>query len=258
MIISCATCSLRGMGRDEVEQTFRYAPSAGYTAWGLGGEFTWLPGHIRWMDAARVRAAAEAAGLPVCTEVWTPPIPTSSRSAALLGAEDVALCAEVALSLGCPVIVQTGGHRCEGGLEHTIAGLERLLQRIAALPVQVALEPHVSSQILRHEDYAAIFGALDAPQLGITVDTGHFHSAGVDWKALIAAFPDRIFNVHVKDHIGVQSVAIGSGEIDLHGMIASLRAVGYTGALAVEMEVTDPENLPRYIGEAHQYIQGLL
>jgi len=116
----------------------------------------------------------------------------------------------------------------------------------------------VGSQILYPDEYNVLMAELPTRRFGITVDTGHFHSAGVDWKALIRRFPDRVWNVHVKDHVGTQSVAIGAGEIDLRGLIAVLRDIGYDGPLAVEMEVTDPENLHRYIADAHRTITALL
>ena len=45
---------------------------------------------------------------------------------------------------------------------------------------------------------------------------------------------------------------IGAGEVDLRGYIEALHAIGYQGALAVELEVADPENLPRYSAEAYR------
>ena len=258
MILSCTTCSLRGRGRDEIEETFRWAPEAGFTAWGLGGPFTWEPGLIQWMDTRKVKAAAEAAGLAELTEVWTPPIPTGSPEQAVEGARYIALAAEAALALDCDLLVQTGGPRAQGGLERTLAGLRQLDETLGDLPVRVALEPHVGSQILYRDEYGRLMAELPFPRFGITVDTGHFHTAGVDWRAIIRDYPDRIYNVHLKDHVGPQSVAIGAGEIDLPGLIAELRGTGYEGALAIEMEVTDPENLHVYVKQAHEYMVGLL
>jgi len=37
-----------------------------------------------------------------------------------------------------------------------------------------------------------------------------------------------------------------------------LREIGYAGPLALELEVTDPENLPQYISEAYTYMNKLL
>jgi len=54
------------------------------------------------------------------------------------------------------------------------------------------------------------------------------------------------------------SVGIGRGEIDLAAEIAALREIDYQGGLTVELEVEDPENLPRYAEEAYIYVSGLL
>ena len=258
MYLSCTTCALRGRGRDEIEETFRHAPAAGYHHWGLGGPFTYIPGLIQWLDVAELRQRMTQAGLESLTEVWSPPIPTESLEMALLGAEQVAMVASAAAQLGCRIVVQTGGAQRDGGLRQTIAGLTRVLELTADLPVVIALEPHVQSQILFPRDYEAIFAGLASDRIGITVDIGHFHSAGVDWKALIRKYPAKIFNVHLKDHIGPQSVAIGRGEIDLKGLVSALCEIEYAGPIALELEVEDPENLPRYVQEAHTYISGLL
>ena len=257
MYLSCTTCALRGRARDEIEETLRWAPRAGYKHWGLAGPLT-TPGLIQWLDVAELKRRMAEAGLESLTEVYTPCIPTDNAELAAIGAEHVAMVARVAAELDCPRIVQTGGPRREGGLQRTIEGNRRLLELIADLPVRLCLEPHVNSQILYPEDYAEVLSALYTPQVGITVDVGHFHTAGVDWKALIRTYPDRIYNVHLKDHVGEQSVCIGRGEIDLPGLIDVLREIDYDGPLAVEMEVVDPENLHLYIQEAYDYLTGLL
>ena len=120
------------------------------------------------------------------------------------------------------------------------------------------MEPHIGSQFQTDTDYEAIFAHITTKQIGITIDTGHFHEAGVDWKALIRRYPDRIYNVHVKDHVGSQSVPIGKGEIDMRGLVYELGAIGYEGPLAVELEVKDPENLPRYVADAYEYLSSLI
>jgi len=44
----------------------------------------------------------------------------------------------------------------------------------------------------------------------------------------------------------------------LRGLIEELHAINYNGALAVELEVVDPENLPRYCAEAYTYLRDLV
>ncbi len=227
-ILSCTTSTTSIPGRDNISECFIHAPKAGYKAWGAQSPLFWWPGMTRWVNIDLIIQCAREVGLERCTEV------------------------------GSPLVVITGRPRRDGGLEPTIAGIKALLQLIENKPVRLALEPHFGSQIQFFEDYDAIFEQIESSQIGITLDSGHFHSAGVDWRRLIHCYPERIYNFHVKDHIGAQSVPLGAGEIDLRGYIEELHAIGYEGALAVELEVVDPENLPRYCAEAFVYLRDLV
>jgi sugar phosphate isomerase/epimerase len=100
--------------------------------------------------------------------------------------------------------------------------------------------------------------AVPDRRVGICVDTGHFHSAGVNTLEFIREFAPRIYNVHLKDHRGTESVGIGRGEVNLAEEINALREINYAGDLTVELEVKDPQNLPRYTQEAYIYLSGML
>lgn len=258
LILSCTTCALRNPPLDEISETFRHAPKAGYAYWGLAGPITWTPGLIRWLDTDGLQRSAAEVGLKGLTEVYASAISTDSVEAAETSVDDLLLNAEAAVKLKCPLVVFSGGKRKTDGLKNTLAGLRKLARLIADMPVKVALEPHIGSQFQNETDYEEIFRNITTKQIGITIDTGHFHEAGVDWKGLIRKYPDRIYNVHVKDHIASQSVPIGQGDIDMPGLLHELRAINYCGPLAVELEVQDPENLPRYVFEAYQYLSGLI
>ena len=258
IILSCTTCALRNPPLDEISETLKHAPKAGYTYWGLAGPITWTPGLIRWLDTASLQRQAAEVGLKGLTEVYASAIFTDSVEAAESCVEDLLLNAQAAVKLKCPLLVFSGGKRQTDGLKHTLAGLDKLVKAISDLPVKVALEPHTGSQFQNEADYEEIFAHITTKQIGITIDTGHFHEASVDWKGLIRKYPDRIYNVHVKDHVGHQSVPIGEGEIDMPGLLHELRTIDYRGPLAVELEVEDPENLPRYVADAYQYLSGLI
>jgi sugar phosphate isomerase/epimerase len=146
----------------------------------------------------------------------------------------------------------------ECGLESSIAGLKALLPLIENMPVSMALEPHYHSQYQDAEDYDMVFSAIQHPKVGITIDTGHFHSAGVDTLAFIRKYAGKIWNVHLKDHVGTESVAIGKGEIDLKGIIEALYEINYEGPLALELKVKDKENLSKYVAEAYIYLRDMI
>ena len=257
-ILSCTTTATRVDGKDEILECFRNAKKWGYSYWGLQGPWLWTRKVARWLNTDLLNKLAGEAGLVGCTEVYGPQFPTESPEAAEEAAEDMSLIFEVAERMNCPYAVFSGATRREGGIEATIAGLKKMLPMVKDRPVKLGLEPHYHTQINFIEDYDAVFDAIDDPQVGITIDTGHFHAAGVDWKALIRKYPDRIYNIHLKDHIGAQSVAIGAGEVDLRGLIEELHAIDYNGALGLELEVEDPENLPRYCVEARTYMDKLV
>jgi len=257
-ILSCTTCSTRIPGRDEISECLLYAPKAGYKAWGAQSPLFWWPGMTRWVNIDLMIQRAKAAGLEYCTEAYGAAFPTDSVTEAQAAASFRAQLFEAAVQMGSPLVVITGRPRTDAGLERTIAGINALLPLIENNPVRLALEPHFGSQIQFFEDYESIFEQIESSQIGITLDSGHLHLAGVDWKSLIHRYPERIYNFHVKDHKGTQSVPLGTGEIDLRGYIEELHAIGYEGALAVELEVADPENLPRYCAEAFVYLRDLV
>jgi sugar phosphate isomerase/epimerase len=213
---------------------------------------------IRWVNIDLILQCARDAGLECCTEIYGAAFPTGSIAEAQAAAGFRAQLFDVAIRMGSPLVVITGRPRTDAGLEPTIAGIKALLPLIEHKPVKLALEPHFGSQIQLFEDYEAIFEQIESLQVGITLDSGHFHCAGVDWKRLIHRYPERIYNFHIKDHVGMQSVPLGAGEINLRGYIQELHAIAYEGALAVELEVVDMENLPRYCSEAFLYLRELV
>lgn len=258
MILSCTTCALRQPDKDEIAETLHHAPRIGFTHWGIAGPLTWTRQAIKQMDIPNLLKQANAVGLTHITELYAFGIPTDSVEEAENAINDLMLNVEAAIELNCPLVVFSGGRRTENGLEPTIAGLKMLSQLIKGKPIRIGLEPHLNSQFQDAKDFETIFTEIDSPQIGITVDTGHFHAAGVDWKAVIRQYPNKIYNVHLKDTIGPQSVPIGKGEVDLPGLIDELRAINYQAALALELEVVDHQNLPRYVEQAYHYLTDLL
>ena len=258
-ILSCTTCALRAPGKDELLETLKHAPVAGFKYWGVAGPPFWTPGVPQWIDADKINKLARDAGLEGMTEVYAAGIVTDSPQAAEAYVRNRLVHSfHLAERLHCPLVVFSGGKRQEGGLEASIAGVKALLPLIEDMPVRMALEPHYRSQYQSAEDYDVIFAAIDHPQVGITVDTGHFHSAGVDIPAFIQKYRDKIFNAHLKDHVGTESVPIGKGEINLKRIFEALDEIDYQGPIALELEVRDAENLPKYVAEAYPYLKHLI
>ncbi|MDE0445610.1 MAG: hypothetical protein OXH96_02980 [Spirochaetaceae bacterium] len=81
-VLSCTTCATRGIDGDETAACFRYAPRAGFRAWGIASVAQRALGEARWLDAGKLRGAAQAAGLRRCTEVYAPTFPAASEAGA--------------------------------------------------------------------------------------------------------------------------------------------------------------------------------
>ena len=77
---------------------------------------------------------------------------------------------------------------------------------------------------------AAFIARFDRDTFGINYDIGNSAALGFDTRAEIAAYGDRIVNVHVKDRIrGGTTVPLGTGNADFAATFGALAACGYRG-----------------------------
>jgi sugar phosphate isomerase/epimerase len=81
------------------------------------------------------------------------------------------------------------------------------------------------------------------PNVGLLLDSWHWHHAGATVADIIAAGRDRIVEVHLNDARSEPPEAVrdndrimpGEGVIDLTGFLRALQKIGYTDALSVEV-----------------------
>jgi inosose dehydratase len=101
----------------------------------------------------------------------------------------------------------------EARLAHPAQGTDRKDERLGAITdligriatamgaegVRPAIHPHVGTWVETSDEGRAVLEAISADQLGFLPDTGHLAWAGVDVRALISDYADRVPFVHVKD-----------------------------------------------------------
>ena len=260
MRIVCASICYRGFAEDEVAATLARAPGIGYRFMEIHGPMVWSPEAVDAFDLDGVRQRIRGSGM-TCVGIYPPGWGGRDAEDVRVRALAIAKVAGFAESLGADHLTSTGASpRGEpGAFDRVIDCVRRVLDLVpAACPLSFALEPHLGNVLEQEEDFARLLEAVPDPRVSVCVDTGHFHSAGVDTPAFIRNFGPRIRSVHLKDHLGTVSVGIGRGEIDLAAQIGALREAGYTGDLTIELEVQDPKNLPRYTEEAFIYVSGLI
>ena len=155
-----------------------------------------------------------------------------------------------AQALGCSVALFSACSR-----EIYVEAGRKFLDAAEGIGVTPIIQNHFHAPICTLDDYREVIGGLSDPRMKTCLEVGHFHSAGVSWKEGFDVLGDSIALVHIKDQVGPQSVPFGTGEVDLPGLFAHMKAVGYSGEFVVEMEVADAENTLQYLADALAYLK---
>ena len=121
----------------------------------------------------------------------------------------------------------------------------------AKFGVQAAFENGGEKNV--NEIQAAIRGGNE--WIGATLDTGNLAAQGGDPVEAARVLGRQIKHVHFKDVPAVGShdcVAIGSGIVDVKGVMRELKACGYDGWLSIEIETADHDPTEEIIASAER------
>ena len=132
------------------------------------------------------------------------------------------------------------------------SNLDRLADTAADLGLQAVLHPHVGTVVERRED---VIRVLDSSAIPLCLDTGHLLIGGTAPEWLVEQAADRIGHVHLKDvdrswagrvRQGETSYSaavrdgmyrpLGSGDVDIAGVVKALEAAGYEGWFVLEQD----------------------
>lgn len=123
--------------------------------------------------------------------------------------------------------------------------LKQLAPAAEDMGVLVLLENHANNVLETIQDYEEIFAAIDSPNVGMCLDTGHFEGVGISLIDVVNTFPHRILHVDLKDcrkfGAGHDTVVFGEGETDFDAFLNHLLSKGYHGYLVVDNGRTDGE-----------------
>lgn len=101
------------------------------------------------------------------------------------------------------------------------------------------------------------------PRIGLCVDVGHAMRGGSDPVDDIVRYAERVHDVHLKDSQAIPGamrdmpVEVGTGRIDIRGILQALRRIDYNGVVAFEYEkaATNPVT---GLAESVGYVRGML
>ena len=93
---------------------------------------------------------------------------------------------------------------------------------------------------------------------GVCIDTGHFLRSNVDPVAAIAQLSPRIYAVHLKDFVDLETeVMPGTGRLDIPAVLQALRGLNFSTAYVLEYEA-NPENPSPAVQKAVAAVQQAL
>jgi sugar phosphate isomerase/epimerase len=154
-----------------------------------------------------------------------------------------------AAELDAPVIRIFAGRVPKGDSEEVavaraIEGIKASLPYAAAKGVSLALENH-GGITATPEQFLKLVRAIDAPNFGVNLDTGNFHTQ--DPYADLARIAPYAINVQVKTEISREGK--GKEEADLARLVNILRETRYSGYVVLEYEGGDDpmSAVPRHI-----------
>jgi inosose dehydratase len=133
-----------------------------------------------------------------------------------------------------------------------LTNLDRLAAAAADHGVLAVLHPHIGTLVESRDDVDRV---LAGSAVKLCLDTGHLLIGGTDPLRLAREMPGRIAHVHLKDvdaalAARVQSgeltytdavragmyTPLGAGDVDIAGIVASLRANGFDGWFVMEQD----------------------
>lgn len=240
--LAIATICVDGFGDHRHEPSFRVIPDLGFK----NVEFNlWYPRTLtpRYIDGIKERC--EKTGLNPISVQGTG-FGGEGRNGVNKDLSHKMVLLDHCERLGCRIVKCTGSRRgTQGGLKSIIEVLRELAPIAEEKGLLVVLENHANNVLEGIGDYEEIFSAIDSPNVGMCLDTGHFEGVSVDLIEVIDRFHERILHVDLKDckerGKGHDTVPFGDGVTDFDKFLAHLMGKDYQGYLVVEQAWSEPK-----------------
>jgi sugar phosphate isomerase/epimerase len=162
----------------------------------------------------------------------------------------------LAREIGAPSITTEPGGPLDAGASWTKA-LELFVEMIKPViahaemeGVQLLVEPEPGLLIESSEQFEEFMGRIESPAIGLNFDVGHFYCVGEDPALAIRRLAKHVRHIHVEDIAATRvhaHLVPGDGAIDFRKVLCSVRDIGYTGWLTVELYpyIVDPDSAAR-------------
>src|SRR2546423_476014 len=133
--------------------------------------------------------------------------------------------------------------------------LNEIGRRTLDLGVSTTFHPHTGTPVETREEIDRVMSSVDPRYVGFAPDTGQIQKGGSDAVEVLRTYLPLVRHVHLKDWVGgvvqrnadgtevdrtgyADYVPVGSGVVDISGIVALLDGAGYDGWWMVELDGT--------------------
>jgi D-psicose/D-tagatose/L-ribulose 3-epimerase len=236
-------------GEAPLEETLARIAEAGYD----GVE---VPGEPGVFDPGAVRRALTQSGLAPVGLTASCTVPATRRDLAHpdpgIRADAVAYlvdCLRFAAEIGAPLtqMLPSGEPRLRPLASYaeewawSVAGMQAAAREAERLAVKICVEPlnrYEAYLVTNLETSLAYLDAVGSPWVGTTLDLFHANLEEPDLAGSIRTAGSRLWHVHVAD---TNRQGLGRGHLDLGPPADALRAIGYAGAVVLEVTPPGPD-----------------
>ena len=169
--------------------------------------------------------------------------------------QDLLAMIDIAAFMGISLVRLVVGTYTHWGMEPADASVERLVPRLreacrhaSEQGIRLAIETHTALPV---PALAGLIDLVDAPNLGVVLDTANVVRVGNDLIEATSLLAPKTDMVHMKDLDLTNAsfgdpggwwpcTSLGEGDLDLPGVLAELRSVGFNGLVCVELATLPP------------------
>ena len=152
--------------------------------------------------------------------------------------------------VGVPMVCLNVGRRAQmkdpdGELQAAATVIDEVAEDARRRGIRVVLEmPHVWQLYYDADRARQMLSLLESDNVGVVLDTTHWHTSGYDLDDYVSFLGNRLWNVHLRDAAGKDSptgdflleATPGKGEVDFGLLGRTLDKYGYRGNVTLETE----------------------
>ena len=130
------------------------------------------------------------------------------------------------------------GHYGDDDYARLVEALHVVGRGCREIGVTACYHPHSGTMVETADQLERFCAETDPELIALAPDVAHLVRGGADPVSTLRRYAERVQYVHLKDIGDGEFVELGEGTVDLAGVVATLRDIGYSGWAVVELDDT--------------------